>query len=171
MFDHFVGLALKGLIFSAIAYQVYKSFFYFIVELKALLVDNFRDFKKMIYHLKPGADVTDTCFNECLEIAVQKNLHLAAGFIILRIPSNAAGCLQKAIDIGHDETAVMLMLCLAAMKNEITLLQLICRPSYETQARGTIPGSNNQKKPVSTSLQLTANQPVIVNEELLERLR
>lgn len=125
----------------------------------------------MIYNLKPGADVTDTCFNECLEIAVQQNLHLAAGFIILRIPSNAADCFQKAIDIGHDETAVMLILCLAAMKNEITFLQLICRPSYETQVGATIPGSNSEKKPISISLQLTANQPVIVNEELLKRLR
>ena len=124
----------------------------------------------MIYYLKPGSDVTDTCFNECLEIAVQKNLHLAAGFIILRIPSNAADCLQKAIDIGHDETAVMLMLCLAAMKNGITLLRLICRPSYETQVGGTIPGSNKDK-PISISLQLPGNQPIIVNEELLNRLR
>lgn len=145
-------------------------FFPFIVELKALLVENFRDFKRMIYYLKPGSDVTDTCFNECLEIAVQKNLHLAAGFIILRIPSNAADCLQKAIDIGHDETAVMLMLCLAAMKNGITLLRLICRPSYETQVGGTIPGSNKDK-PISISLQLPGNQPIIVNEELLDRLR
>lgn len=145
-------------------------FFPFIVELKALLVENFRDFKRMIYYLKPGSDVTDACFNECLEIAVQKNLHLAAGFIILRIPSNAADCLQKAIDIGHDETAVMLILCLAAMKNEITLLRLICRPSYETQVGGTIPGSNKDK-PISISLQLPGTQPIIVNEKLLDRLR
>ena len=133
----------------------------FSLEVKVLLRENCRKFTKWIYSLKPGTDVTDTCFNECLEIAVEGNLHLAAGFIFLHLPSNATDCLKAAINHGHYETAVMLMLCFAATKNEIMILDLICRSSYEGKTQ------TNQ----IISLKLTPNQTFFMDVALLEQLR
>ena len=135
--------------------------YFFSLELKVLLRENWRKFTELIYSLKPGTEVTDTCFNECLEIAVERNLHLAAGFMFLHLPSNATNCLKSAINHGHYETAVMVMLCLAVANNEIMILDLICRSSYEAKTQ------TNQ----IISLKLTPNQTFSMDAALLEQLR
>lgn len=130
--------------------------YFFSLELKVLLQENWREFTELIYSLKPGIDVTDTCFNECLEIAAKRNLHLAAGFMFLHLPSSATDCLKTAINHGHYETAVMVMLCLAVTKNEIKTLELICRPSYKAK---------------TLTLKLTPSQTYFMDAALLEQLR
>ena len=87
----------------------------------------------MIESLQCGRDVTDKCFDECLQIAVQNNLHFSAGFIILRTPSNMEECFHMAIskrEENNKEVIAMLLLCLAAYDGDADVLHILCQPDY-----------------------------------------
>lgn len=116
----------------------------------------------MIQSLQCGRDVTDTCFNECLEIAVEHNNHFAAGFIILRSPDNITECLKKAMQSRENpEVSAMLLLCVAAQYGDIDLLGVLCRPDYVHQMEGTY----------DRSIQSDCLPQKVLYSEVLEELR
>ena len=79
----------------------------------------------MIDNIQPGIDVTMTCFDECLELAVEKNFHFAAGFIIMREPDNIIECFKNAfLKPDRKETAAMLLICIAAIRGDCEILKL-----------------------------------------------
>ena len=85
----------------------------------------------MVELLQPGVDVTLTCFNECLELAVELNYHFAAGFIALREPDNMLDCLAKAFSSSEsNETAAMLLACIAAIRGDSEMLDLLFCSNY-----------------------------------------
>lgn len=78
----------------------------------------------MMETVQQGIDVTLTCFNECLELAVQLNYHFAAGFITLREPENMIDCFVKAFLLpDKNETTAMLLVCIAAIRGDLELLE------------------------------------------------
>jgi len=88
-------------------------------------IQNTKEFAKLIENIQPGIDVTTTCFDECLELAVEMNFHFAAGFIILREPDNIIECFKKAfMKPERKETAAMILICIAAIKGDCEILNL-----------------------------------------------
>lgn len=78
----------------------------------------------MMETVQQGIDVTLTCFNECLELAVQLNYHFAAGFITLREPENMIDCFVKAFLMpDKNETTAMLLACIAAIRGDLEMLE------------------------------------------------
>lgn len=131
-------------------------------EVKDAVQKNNRQLGKMIQSLQCGRDVTDTCFNECLEIAVEHNNHFAAGFIILRSPDNITECLKKAMQSRENpEVSAMLLLCVAAQYGDIDLLGVLCRPDYVHQMEGTY----------DRSIQSDCLPQKVLYSEVLEELR
>ena len=101
---------------------------FFFSEVKRSMNLPSREFGKFIRELQCGKDVTETCFDECLEIAVDKNLHFTAGFIIIQSPTNIIHCLHKALSKPETlDVAAMLVMCVAAEEGDTRMLEILCR--------------------------------------------
>lgn len=94
--------------------------------MKFAVENNAKGLGKMIEKLICGTDVTSSCFEECLELAVKGNRHFAAGFIILRGPDNTKKCLHLALTRSHCiESAAMLLLCIACRHGDEELVDYL----------------------------------------------
>lgn len=82
----------------------------------------------LVERIQPGIDVTVTCLDECLHLAVEGNFHFAVGSIILREPNNMDlfhECFKEAATKPHTkETAAMLLICISAIKGDCKVLEL-----------------------------------------------
>lgn len=106
-----------------------------LIEVKYAVKDN-KEFARVIENIQPGEDVTLTCFDECLEIAVKENYHFAAGFIVLREPENMIECFKKAFTLENSlETAAMLLMCIAAQCGDVEILSYICESDHVHKQR------------------------------------
>ena len=97
------------------------------IEVKVKAAEDDPHLGKMIENLTCGKDIDEHCFEEALEIAVAKNRHKAAGFLILQGASNLLQCLQDALMKPFCyKTAVLLLLCHAAKTGDIEIINLMC---------------------------------------------
>lgn len=90
-------------------------------------VQNGQEFSQLVERIKPGLDVTVTCLDECLYLAVEGNFHFAAGSIILREPNNIQlfqESFKKTSIKSEKETAAMLLICIAAIRGDCEILKL-----------------------------------------------
>ena len=81
----------------------------------------------MLKSLRRGQDIEDSCFEDALEIAVQRNSSRAAGYLVLHGARNIEKCMQMALLKSElQSTAVLLLLCHASKINDNEMVKHIC---------------------------------------------
>ena len=120
-------LTITALMFQSLILLSLSLTFTSFIEVKVKAAEDDPHLGKMIENLTHGKDIDENCFEEALKIAVAKNRHKAAGFLILQGASNLLECLQDALlnPFCH-QTAVLLLLCFAAKIGDIQIISLMC---------------------------------------------
>lgn len=74
---------------------------------------------------------------------MKENFHFAAGFIVLREPDNIIECLKKSLALEtSQETAAMLLMCIAAQCGDIEILKYLCESDHMHKQQAS--DSNNR---------------------------
>lgn len=142
-------------------FHIFLHLSLYFIEVKYAVCDN-KEFARIIEELQPGEDVTATCFDECLEIAVQENYHFAAGFIVLREPDNIYECFKKSLSLDTSkETSAMLLICIAAQIGDLVILKHLCESDT----------AHRQQSDVEVILKRDFLPPEGLNAHALEKLR